>query len=89
MNVSALCPGKLTFETHAFAESAPIQTFTAVFIPQFVGFTGLNCRKESLLLDAIIPSSTEMFSVSEFPSEGGNHRPYFAVDRNSHRGLVK
>ena len=49
MNVSALCPGKLTFETHAFPESAPIQTFTAVFIPQSVGFTGWNCQKESLL----------------------------------------
>ena len=71
MNVSALCPGKLTFETHAFAESALIQTFTAVLIPQFVRFTGLNCRK-SLLLDAFIPSSTEMFSVSGFSSEGGN-----------------
>ena len=80
---------KLTFETHTFAESAPIKTFTAMFILQFVGFIGLNCRKESLPLDAIIPSSTEIFSVSEFLSEGVNPGLYFAVSRKSHCGLVK
>ena len=61
MNVCVPCPGILKFKTHAFAESAPIQTFTAVIMPQFVGFASMNCGKESLSLNTIVPPSPEMF----------------------------
>ena len=52
MNGPATCPGKLKFKTRV-RWTAPIQTFTAVFMPQFVGFAGMTfgCRRPSIDLN--------------------------------------